>query len=252
MAYQTVKSVTKALKILELLIGRSADNRVLTLAEVEKATGILPATARNLLRTLEECGYVHRRAHGQYEEGERCYNLLRSGGIIRKLREISTPIIERTCRDLSESLLLVSIVNGNRLELIRSQTEDDRMERPSWQANADLYRMRTTRAILAWFSSEQLSFFVERNGLPAADEWPECANTLEGLKNELKVIRRQGGCNDRQGGFAALAVPILTGANEVVASLGCYAPLERTDMARATGIFKMIQDCAGLIRDQLS
>ncbi len=252
MAYEPIKSVIKAMAILELLIERSAQNTVLTLAEVERETGIPPATSRNLLRTLEACGYVHRRAHGQYEEGERCYNLLRTGGVIRNLREICAPIIERTVGDVGESLLLVTIVNGHRVELIRRQTADDHLDRPSWQANAELYKMRTTRAILAWFSLEQLSFFVERNGLPNREDWPEVGGSLEGLKAELKRIRCQGGCNDRHGAFAAIAVPVLSGGNEVVASLGCYAPLARTDIARATGIFKMIQDCANLIRDQLS
>ena len=54
MAYQTVKSVKKALSILELLVEQSLDNKYLTLADISQSTGILPVTAHNLLRTLED------------------------------------------------------------------------------------------------------------------------------------------------------------------------------------------------------
>jgi len=252
MAYQTVKSVEKALAILELLIMRTAENKILTLADVAKNTGILPVTARNLLRTLENCGYVQRRAHGQYEEGERCYSLLLAGGIIRKLREIARPIIERASIDMGESLLLTTILNGKRREIFRLQSPDDKMEDPCWSANEDVYRMRTGRVMIAWFSPEQLSFFVERNGLPSRNDWPECEENMEGLERELRTIRRRGGCNDRTGTYAAIAVPILTGSNQIVATLGCYSPLLRTDLPRAAGLFKMLQDSADLIRAQLS
>tara|TARA_B100001971_G_scaffold186646_1_gene186742 strand:+ start:9470 stop:10249 length:780 start_codon:yes stop_codon:yes gene_type:complete len=251
MAYPTVQSVTKALKILELLIERSAENKALTLADIHRECDILPVTARNLLRTLEECGYAKRRSHGQYEEGERCYSVLRTGGIIRKLREISAPVVKDTSEDLGESLVVVSILNGHRIEIIRHQAKDDRAKSPDATDNTRPYQMRTTRAILAWFHSEPLNDFIEHSGLPSIEDWPECSGSLNGLKQELSNIRRRGGCNDQRSSFAAIAVPILTSNNEVIASIGCYAPLERTDLARATGIFKLMQNCAQQIRELL-
>jgi len=251
MGYQTVKSVIKAMAILELLTDQNIGNRVLTLTEIAKATGQLPVTVRNLLRTLEECGYVCRVGHGRYEEGAKCCKLFRSEGIFRKLREVAAPIIEQTAHDLSESILLAAIVNGKRVELLRCQAPDDLLEEPQWQANANFYQMRTTQVILAWFSQEQLNAFVAENGLPTQEDWPECKNSLEGLKTELRKIRRAGGCLAQHNCLAAIAVPILTRGNEVVASLGCYAPLSRTDKPRAAGILKMLHDCALQIQDGL-
>ncbi|WFB34470.1 helix-turn-helix domain-containing protein [Kiritimatiellota bacterium B12222] len=254
MTFKPVKSVAKAIQILELLIKHSSENKVLTLSDVHASTGILPATAHNLLKTLEHCGYAQRRAHGQYSEGERCYTLLRTGGIIRKLKETSTPIIEQTVNDLNESLLLVSIVNGKRVELIRKLATDDTTKAPNWKADEHIYQMRTTRVILAWFSLEQLHFFIERAGLPSTKDWPECENSLKGLTRELELIRHKGGCNDNNthpSSFVAIAVPILSSTNEIIGSLGCYAPRSRTDMARATGIFQLMQDCANRIQTQL-
>ena len=251
MGYQTVKSVEKALAILELLRKLSAENKVLTLVEVEKNIGIIPQTARNLLRTLEHCGYVRRCGHGQYEEGGKAHNLFASGGILKKLREVASPIINQTMRDIGESLLLVTVVNGKRAELMRMKAPDDTLRDPVWTANAEFYRMRTTRTVLAWFTMEQLDFFIERNGLPSIEDWPECEHCLEGLKRELKRIRAAGGCNDRQGGLAAIAVPVFSPDDDIIASLGCYSPLSRTDKVRAAGIFKILQDCATSMRNRL-
>lgn len=251
MAYQTVKSVKKALQILDLLTDRALENKPLTLQDVAAETGILPVTARNLLRTLEEGGYARRIGHGKYEEGERNYTRLHAGGILRQLKQTAQPLMQRKIEELGESLLLVTIIDGKRVELLRCQAPSDRLHEPEWGANEDFYRMRTTRVLLAWFREEQMEYFVHRHGLPTPEEWQECAGTQEGLAKELSRIRTAGGCCDRHGQFAAVAVPILIGANECIASLGCYAPLARTDMARMRGIFSMLHLCAQEIREQL-
>lgn len=251
MGYQTVKSVIKAMAILELLTDQAIENKVLTLADIARATGILPVTARNLLRTLEECGYVRRTGHGKYEEGDQCCKLFRAEGIFRKLREVAAPIMEQTVHDIGESVLLAAIVKGKRVELLRCQAPDDPLIEPKWHANAAFYQMRTTRAILAWFTQEQLKSFVETNGLPTTVDWPECNESWDGLKQELRKIRMAGGCADQQSNLAAIAVPVLTAGNEVVASLGCYAPLSRTDKPRAAGILKMLHDGALQIQEKL-
>lgn len=252
MGYQTVKSVSKAIAILELLTSQTITRKTLTLSEVAKATGILPATARNLLRTLEECGYAHRVKHGRYREGERCLKLFRMEGILRKLGDAAEPVIRQTVADIDESLLLVSLIKNKRVELLRCQAPHDTMVAPQWQANANYYRMRTTRAILAWLSSSQLEAFVEENGLPSKEDWPECENAREPLTEELASIRQRGGCCDEHGQYCAIAVPILTAGNEVVASLGCYSLQSRTDKPRAEGLFKMLQDCAIDIQEKMA
>lgn len=251
MGYQTVKSVIKAMTILELLTEQAIENKVLTLADIAKATGILPVTARNLLRTLEECGYVRRTGHGKYEEGDQCCKLFRAEGVFRKLREVATPIMEQTVRDIGESVLLAAIVKGKRVELLRCQVPDDNLIEPQWHANAAFYQMQTTRAILAWLTTDQLKSVVDANGLPTPEDWPECAESLEGLKRELRKIRMNGGCVKQNSHLVAIAVPVLTASNEVVASLGCYAPLSRTDKPRAAGILKMLHDSVLQLQEKL-
>ncbi|MFG0250217.1 MAG: IclR family transcriptional regulator [Phycisphaeraceae bacterium JB051] len=251
MEFQPVKSVVKAFAILELLTSQTLENKTLTLSEISKATGILPVTARNLLRTLESCGYASRVSHGHYREGDRCTRLFRSEGVLRKLREVSEPLIRQTVWDLGESLLLVTMIRNRRVELLRCQADKDDLVDPKWAANEKAYQMRTTRAILAWFTDKQLDAYIQTNGLPSPEDWPECEASRSKLATELKKIRLHGGCCDVHGGYMALAVPIMTTGNEAVASLGCYVPHARTDKPRTAGIFKMLHDCATLIEQRM-
>lgn len=251
MAYQAIKSVKKAMAVLDLLTDQALEGDVLTLAEISGKTGITSVIAHNLLRTLEECGYARRIGHGKYVEGEKCYKLFREGGVLNKLREISKPLLEQMVLDIGESVLLSMIIRGKRVEIIRCQASDDKMVEPHWDANAHFYKMRTTRAILAWYSNDKLKYFVKANGLPDMIDWPECSGTLAGLRRELIKIRSAGGCSDQQGGNVAIAVPILTSGNDAIASLGCYAPISRTDKPRVAGILSMLRDCAKIIQEKL-
>lgn len=247
MGYQTVKSVKKALAILELVHEYAGSNRYVMLQEVAAKTGILPVTARNLLRTLEECGYVLRSGHGRYECGPRSFELLRSGGMIQRVIPLARPILERAAAETGEAFMLVTLANGKRVELIRVGADSGMR----YQANEELYLMRTARVILAWYPVEQLDYFLEHYRLPAPEEWPETGGTREGLNRVLKAIRRDGGCNETTANMAALAVPLLSTSDEILGSLGCYAPLERTDLVRRTGIYKLLHDYADEIRSQL-
>lgn len=49
MGYSTVKSIEKAMSVLELLTDRALENRPLTLSEITKETAIPQVTARNIL-----------------------------------------------------------------------------------------------------------------------------------------------------------------------------------------------------------
>lgn len=251
MSYQIVKSVKKAIAILEALTSRTIDEKPLTLAEISKSVGILPVTARNLLRTLEECGYVYRTAHGKYREGGQCARLFRIEGSLGKLRDVAEPILRKEVEELGESILLATLIRGKRVELLRCQAPDDIMIAPQWYANASPYQMRTTRTMLAWYSPAQLDLFIQNNGLPSPDDWPECAGARDKLQEELLRIRRAGGCMNRHNNFIAIAVPILTASGEIIATLGCYALQSRTDKPRATGIFKMLHDTTRQIQAML-
>ncbi|MDR0932995.1 MAG: helix-turn-helix domain-containing protein [Victivallales bacterium] len=249
--YQTVKSVKKAMTILESVTGRAMENKFATLQEIAREAGIPPATARSLLRTLEECGYIGRKAHGRYQEGPKCFQLFQTGNYLRKLPALARPLLEKAVENTGETFLLTALLHGRRIELLRLGVEERAGREMSFHANADLYQMRTTRVILAWYSPEEVDFFLERNGMPTVEDWPEAGGSREGLATALHDIRYYGGCSDRLELLTATAVPILSPNDEILGALGCYSPLTRTDVVRQAGIFAILRECAEAIRAAL-
>ena len=246
--YQKVKSVVRALKIMELLREKSILNEFVSPREAAKAAGISPVSAYNILNTLAECGYARHSGRGKYEEGGRGALPTQGLGVMPRLRELAEPLLTGAAASGKESFLLVTVNNGKRVELLRlGRIKNSRSA--VCEANSEPYAMRTVRVILAWYNPAQLDFFIRRNGLPSKEEWPEANESRSGLLRELKGIRERGGCCDihLKRGMTATAVPILLSGDEVVGSLGCYSPLRETDHIRQKGIFQLLQEMASRI-----
>ena len=246
--HQKVKSVERALKIMELLRTKSLANEFVSPREAANAANISTVSAYNILNTLVECGYARHSGRGKYEEGGRENLSARGCGIMSRMRELAEPLLTEAAASGKESFLLVTINNAKRVELLRiGRIKNSRAA--IFEANSEPYAMRTVRAILAWYSPAQLDFFIRRNGLPSKSDWPEVNENRSGLLRELRNIHERGGCCDfhLKRSMTATAVPILLSGDEVVGSLGCYSPLKNTDRIRQLGIFQLLQEMAARI-----
>lgn len=249
--YQKVKSVERALKIMELLREKSITNEFVSPKEAAQAANISSVSAYNILNTLEECGYAKHSGRGKYEEGWKGSQTILGSGVLPRLKEHAAPLLKNAASSGKESFILVTLNNGKRVELLREgRVKNTRSA--VFEANAEPYAMRTVRVILAWYKPAQLDFFIRRNGLPSREDWPEANETRSGLMRELKKIRECGGCCDihQKRGLTATAVPILTAGDEVIGSLGCYSPVKATDPIRQKGIFRLLQEIADKIRSE--
>ena len=251
--YQKVKSLERALRIMELLRAKSMVNEFVSPGEAAEAAGISAVSAYNILKTLESCGYVRHSGRGKYEEGGQGALPLIGSGLMPRLRRAAEPLLRRAAESGREGYLLVTLNNGRRVELLRFGRIRNSAAATA-EANSEPYAMRTVRVILAWYTPAQLDFFIRRNGLPSRDDWPEANGTRSGLLRELEKIRKAGGCCDihvrRE--LTATAVPVLLPGDEAVASLGCYSPMATTDFIRQKGIFRLLQEFAARIRETLS
>ena len=243
--YQKVKSVERALKIMELLREKSLTNEFVSPQLAARVAGVSAVSAYNILNTLAECGYARHSGRGKYEEGGREFLPTRGGGIIPRLREAAAPLLTAAAASGKESFLLVTLNIGKRVELLRiGRIKNSRAA--VCEANSEPYAMRTVRVVLAWYNPAQLDFFIRRNGLPSIEDWPEVKESRFGLLRELKGIRERGGCCDihLRRGMTATAVPILLPGDEAIGSLGCYSPLRDTDRIRQRGLFQLLQEMA--------
>ena len=246
--YQRVKSLERALKIMELLREKGMRSEFVSPREAAEAAGISSVSAYNILNTLMACGYARRCGRGKYEEGGRDMLPTVASGAMAKLKAETEPRLRELASSGRESFLLVTLNNGKRLELLRIGRIKN-SGGAAMEANAEPYAMRTVRVILAWYTPAQLDFFVNRNGLPRERDWKETRGTRTGLLRELRKIREFGGCCDINfhRSMTATAVPVFSADGSVIASLGCYSPLVNTDHIRQRGIFQLLQELSALV-----
>lgn len=237
---------------MELLREKSLRNEYVSPGEAAKAAGISRISAYHILNTLADCGYVRHTARGRYEEGVRGSLLVLGSGIMPRLCDAARPLMEDAAAIGRDGFVLATLHNARRVELLRIGKIKNTRQAP-FEANEMFYSMRTTRVMLAWYKPHQLDFFIRCNGLPQVQDWPETNGTKSGLKTELARIRENGGCCDihHEIKLTASAVPVFFGG-EVIASLGCYSPVNQTNQERQLGIFRLLQDCTDKISKTLT
>ena len=108
--YQKVKSLERALKIMELLREKSILNEFVSPREAAEAAGISPVSAYNILNTLAECGYARRSGRGKYEEGRRGALPTQGLGVMPRLRELA---------ELDPRAALLRALDGTIVHIIR-------------------------------------------------------------------------------------------------------------------------------------
>ena len=96
----SVKSVENAFTALEFIVEMTLEREGATLGEIAEKLGMRKTTARNLLQTMELCGYVTRRGFGFYRLGNQFGRLLMVSETVNRLRSISMPLQECCARPL--------------------------------------------------------------------------------------------------------------------------------------------------------
>ncbi|MCK5845382.1 MAG: helix-turn-helix domain-containing protein, partial [Victivallales bacterium] len=225
-----VKSISNALKVLDYLVARHIDGENASLAEISDHLGLRNTTVRNMLKTMEESGYLARGMRRSYTLGPRCLDIerVRFGGA--KLADAAIHPLTSLAERIGESVVLATMTASERKVLIRVDggnvvsVDSTKVDAGGGGACS----LVTNRVLLAYASSEELYLFVERYGLPRADEW-SAAVSIEDLFVELRGIRGKGFAELRGEQLSSISFPVFAGANLAVAAVGVYAPSYRYD-----------------------
>ena len=110
-----IQSVANAFSVLEYVLSCSMISEGTELADIAKKFGMQKSTARNMMQTLEYCGYIRRTARGIYSAGEKCAMLSKAGRFAGQLRERSLASLKQAAEKTGESFILTTLFNGQRL-----------------------------------------------------------------------------------------------------------------------------------------
>ncbi len=237
----TVQSVLKCLSALDYLIEQSFDRPGAGLTEIATALDLRPTNVRNLLKTMEQAGYVSRPDGRLYAPGPHCRGMIRAAAC-RTLRELLEPEIARLAEETGESTVLATMINGRRRVLCRCQGSSEVVVAlPALDEPDDAWSLVTTRVMLAYLPEEELLQHVTQHGFPGAD-WDNITD-WKALHAALDRIRAAEEAEDFPRDTYAVAYPLLDAEGRLLGALGIHLPRYR---ARAEFKRKLHQRVAGI------
>lgn len=240
-----VKSVENAFTALEFIVEMTLEKEGAMLGEIAEKLGMRKTTARNLLQTMELCGYVTGRGFGFYRLGNRFRSLLLVSETANRLKTISMPALQKFCKKNSLPVHLSVFFNGKRHTSLCLNAEGIPLENSSMADTPEnVYRRASTRLLLAYSSPEERARFLADFGLPEAGDWPEGARNLE---QALRLIRENGcAVNDtnRITNLVGMAAGIFDQEGRLCAAISCAVPKPRHSPEGKNRLLNSLQDTA--------
>ncbi len=228
-----VRSVKKALDLLDLVIEAELLGGTASLGALARRLKLPANTAHNLLKTLAACGYVRNSAQGIYVQGVKCRQL----GLMNTL---TTPAVQNALRSslqqfatrAGEACLLTTLVNGLRVTLARADSTQAVGVSHATVEETPFFSKATGRILAAFATEEEREAIITRHGLPGA-LWEAIGDKAALLAALAKLRKRGWDCQAAPDeGLVGLACPVLTGNGNLWGALGLYAPAFRCPPAR--------------------
>ena len=221
----SVRSVMNAFSALEFIVERTLENEGTTLNEIAEHLDMQKSTARNLMQTMELCGYVDRKGHGFYALGEKCKTLIMAAESSSRMRNLSIPLLSEFSKRNALAILLSIFFNGKRYI---SLSVDSRGI-PSESRSADdtpenVYRRAATRLLLAYSTAEGVKGFFKRYGTPPAGAWPEGAADLELALRNIREEKLAVNEHNSVSGLTGVAAGVFNGSGKLCAALSLSLP----------------------------
>jgi DNA-binding IclR family transcriptional regulator len=229
---QYVPALRKGLALLELL----ADHGSMSLAQVERESGLNRTMAYRLLRVLGELGYVeHDPIRHQFALGARLLGLGAATAQRMNLAEIARPCLEAVRSELQESVTL-GILAGNQVIYLGMLPGAEGLDIAAPMSLRDAaHSTAVGKAILAFLPEGQRASRLA-SLTPLLGITPSTIVDAQALDLDLARTRERGYAledEENTAGTRAVAVPVLDVRGMPVAALAITGPADRIDLGRA-------------------
>lgn len=226
---ESVASVTRALKILDLL----REHETLGVTEIADAVDISSSTAHRLLQTLQAAHYVRQVRPGRkYQLGPLMESSV-NGPSVDHCVEVALPLMDGL-REQSGETVHVAVLQRTQIKFVAAMESHQPMRVTNragqlLPANATaagkvLLAQRTDDEVRGLFAQDRTT---EEGGQQLAARTAFTIDQLDALLRELEDTRRAGygrQVSEAEIGVAALAVPILRPSGPVLCALTLTGP----------------------------
>jgi IclR family transcriptional regulator, pca regulon regulatory protein len=217
---------------LDILASFGADHRSMSLKEVADAAGLARPTARRLLLTLEELGYV-RSGQGAFQLTPRVMNLGMAYVSALGLWDIARPHLESLVARTGESSSMAQLDGSDIVYVARVSVPKLIALRVEIGTHFPAVQTSQGKVLLAALPADQVSAALSqpsRSGLP-----PYIGRSPEQLRDELSEVRARGWALAEQElapGVRSVAVPVRDGTGTVQAAMNVTVHAAETTTQR--------------------
>lgn len=220
-----VQSVARALSVMRSF---TADRRAQTLAEVARETGLDRATARRLLLTLADLGYVTNNGRA-FELSPRILELGYAYLSSMSLPEIAQPHVQSLARELNETAAL-AVLDGDEIVYVALVPSARLVAvKISIGTRFDAYTTSMGRVLLAGLPDAELDERFSRLRLEKRTD--HTIHSAQTLRDEIDKVRKQGWSlvdSELEEGLRGAAAPVRDRVGRVIAAANVSVHAGRT------------------------
>ncbi|HCE43028.1 MAG TPA: hypothetical protein DET40_05735 [Lentisphaeria bacterium] len=239
-----IHSVEKAFKLLNAVAAQGDWTGV---RELARLTGINPATAQQLLKTMQKSGYL------DFDENSRRYKIGISAVLLGnavdlpdKIAEFAKPYIDEIFDEFNETTVAITMERGVVLSVYwRQSTKELSVAPPNRRIIPNPHVTASGLALLSYQSQEFLSNYISNHS--------DIKDKKEFLLI-LKDIKEKGyaeAINLNGSGVAAYGAPAFDASGKAVLSIGWSIPLTRFSDEIKSQIISRMLNSAKKINDTL-
>lgn len=208
-----------------------------TLSEVAKETGLSRATARRLVLTLEELGYV-RAVNGRFQLTPRILDLGYAFLSSFSVPELALPYLEKFSAAVNESSSVAVLDGPNIVYVARVPAKRVMTVSIGLGSRFPAYQTSLGRVLLAALDDEEVGRVWDESDRSATTD--RTVTSLDELIDRLGEVREQGWAlvdQELELGVRSIAAPIRNGGGETVAAANVSTHASRTTKAELLSRF---------------
>lgn len=251
---ESVRSFERGLRVIRAFGAGQAD---MTLAAVARETDLNRATARRLLLTLEELGYIQQRGQ-QFRLTPRVLDLGYAYLSSLGLPQLALPYLESLSETLHEASSVGVLDKTDIVYVARVPAKRVMTVSIGLGSRFPAYRTSLGRAILASLPQHDIRELWDASD--RSDQTPRTVDSVGALLRELEEIRRQGFAlvdQELELGVRSIAAPLHDSSGRTIAAVNVSTHVSRTtkQQLRARFIPQLLDSARtidGVLANQLS
>ena len=239
---KTVKSVYKALKIIDLI----SREKILTVPEITKKLNLPKSTVYEIIMTLLNSGILEKRHNANaYHLGAKLVEYGVRAQENLEVRRIARPFLRELNEKLDETVHLTILDDDEVLYVECFESSKSLRIYSVIGVRAPLYCTAVGKAILAMKGENAVDKIIAKSGLKKYTE-----NTITdkvSLLNELKVTAERGYAIDNiehEEGVRCVGAPVFDFSGNVNASISISGPTQRITLERVSEMGEMTKEAA--------